>query len=130
VEAGVAMLIRPTFSLLLGFFLIACGRKSNEETHASLKDSIQGVWWSDTTNFSADFLIEGDTLMFVDQFVSTPFRLNGNRISYVYDGDTLTYDLEMRRPDTLVYLRGSYIDSPQVLFHWNNTDEDSIRSSV
>lgn len=109
---------------LLGFsvLLTSCSTRSNGQY--GLRDSIQGAWWADTSAPSAAFSITGDTLMLVDQLETSPFWLNGNKLTYLYAGDSLTYEIAMRGPDTLVFLSGPYVDTPNVMFRWSNEEVD------
>jgi hypothetical protein len=114
---------------LLLLLLAGCTSRESASIEPSLKDSIQGPWWSDTSDPSATYDFRGDTLMLVDQLMEMPYSLESNWITYLYGSDTLRYQVEMHGPDTLMFVKGTYIERPEKLFRWNNADEDSIREA-
>jgi hypothetical protein len=87
---------------------------------ATLYDSIQGVWWADTSDPSAAFWIDGDTIRDPEHFTDNVIVLRGDSISFKFPDELVTQHVAMRGPDTMMLSGGMYGPDSSIYFKWDS----------
>lgn len=119
--------MRIALVVLLGL-MFGCVSKSDKSQTPSdknvslttLRDSIQGIWWADTSDPSAAMEIDGDSVHSPEHFTCNAIDLHQDSITLNFLDKPITYHVAMRGKDTLVLSGGEYGGNPTAYFRWDS----------